>query len=104
MAEPLISWYRGCMNTDNNREPKLYCDNVSVSFGPEIFGMSFFAGEDVEAYAFSPQHAKRFSKLLHYYVQKYEEQHGPILADWSPSVPSPIQRTVLPKKRGGEGK
>lgn len=83
---------------DLNKLPKKFCENLLAGFGQEIFVIALKNGEDEEAYAVTPAHAKRISQHLAHQVAQYEKQFGVLHTEWSPHVKSPIQVKLVDKK------
>lgn len=76
---------------DLNKLPKLFCENVNIGASQEFFVVTLASGEEVEAYAFTPGHAKRFAQSLMYNVSEFEKRFGEIDTKWTPGVQSPMQ-------------
>lgn len=76
---------------DLNKLPKQFCENVNVGLNKEFFVMAFVAGNAVTPFAFTPEHAKRFSQLLDHNIKEYEKKNGEIKTNWAPGVQSPLQ-------------
>lgn len=83
---------------DVTKLPKQLCENVAVNFTPEYFAMLLYSGEEVRAFAFTPEHLKRLSEYLAFQVAEYEKRNGAIAAEWKPGTPSPIQTEDLRKE------
>jgi len=79
-----------------NSVEKVFPDAFKVVANEEIFLMGVQIGEEGEAFALTPAHAKRLMQHLSHAVKQYEEAYGEIKAQWSPLVVSPIQ--PVPKK------
>ena len=76
---------------DLNKIPKQFCENIMVAFSQEFFVMGMLTGETGVTYALTPQHMKRLAQNLAHNVADYEKQFGPIQAEWTPGIQSPIQ-------------
>lgn len=76
---------------DLNNLPKKFCENLLAGFGKEIFVIALKNGEDEDAYAVTPAHAKRIAQHLAHQVAQYEKQFGVLDTEWTPNVKSPIQ-------------
>lgn len=79
---------------DLKKAPKLFCESIKIGFTPEYFVMGVSSGNQATIYSLTPAHLKRLSQYLDDQVQKYEEKHGHIDAEWDPNVPSPIQQDL----------
>jgi len=76
---------------DLNKLEKIFCENVLVGYGPEAFVLVLKSGDEDEAYAVTPAHAKRIAQHITHQVAEYEKQFGTIDTAWDPNVKSPIQ-------------
>ena len=76
---------------DFNKIPKQFCDNVVAGHTKEHFALVLSVGETAYAYAFTPEHVKRLAQSLNHQISTYEKSFGPIDAQWSPGIESPIQ-------------
>lgn len=76
---------------DLNKIPKQFCENITVAFSQEFFVMGMLTGETGVMYALTPQHMKRLTQNLAYQIAEYEKRFGPIDAEWTPGIQSPIQ-------------
>ncbi len=76
---------------DFNKIPKKFCENVNIASSAEFFVITLASGEEISAYALTPQHAKRLVQSLSYNVSEFERKFGEIKAEWSPGIQSPIQ-------------
>lgn len=79
---------------DINQVPKQLSENVMVGANNEMFVIIPVVGTNATAYALTPEHAKRLSKLLAERVSDFEKKVRPITE--STGVPSPIQTSDLP--------
>ena len=78
-----------------NEIPKQFCDSVNGGFTKESFVMIVSVGNNSMPYAFSLEHAKRFSQWLSHQVEQFEKNVRKINAEWNPNIKSPIQPTDL---------
>jgi hypothetical protein len=85
--------------TDLKSAPKLFCENIQTGYSNEYFVIGLQSGQQAQAYALTPAHAKRLQQKLTYEIAEFEKQHGEITAVWDPNVVSPVQRADPP----GEG-
>lgn len=85
---------------DFNKIPKQFCENVVAGHSEENFVMVMSVGETAQAYALTPPHMKRLVQSLAHQLAEYEKKFGPIQAQWSPGIESPIQSKDI--KRGTE--
>lgn len=76
---------------DLNKIPKQFCENVIAGHTPENFVILMSVGETAHAYALTPAHMKRLVQSLSHQVGEYEKKFGPIPAQWSPGIESPLQ-------------
>ncbi len=76
---------------DFNKIPKQFCENVVAGHSEENFVMIMSVGETANAYALTPPHMKRLVQSLTHQVAEYENKFGPIQAQWSPGIESPLQ-------------
>jgi len=83
------------MAIDLNKVPKQFCENVTVGFSQESFITGMLNGETGVFYVLTPQHMKRLAQYLTHQLSEYEKQFGPINAEWSPGIQSPIQTKDL---------
>lgn len=82
---------------DLKRAPKLFIENIKLGFTPEYFVLGVSSGEKANIFSLTPAHAKRLRQYLEHELTEYESKHGPITAEWSPNVVSPVQRHNPPK-------
>ena len=80
---------------DLNKVTKQFCENVVIGLSQELFVMGMLNGEGSSFFALTPQHMKRLSQYLAHQVGEYEKNFGPINAEWSPFIQSPIQTKDL---------
>lgn len=86
------------METDLNKVPKQFCENVFAGHSQENFVLIMSVGETATAYALTPQHMKRLIQSLMHQVTEYEQKFGVIDATWSPGIESPMQtKDIHPK-------
>ena len=78
---------------DLNQIPKQLCENVLIGFNGESFLIGMVVGNNLAPYALTPEHTKRFAKLLAEKVALFEKQHRPI--EEEPKIPSPMQISDL---------
>jgi hypothetical protein len=78
---------------DITQIPKQLCENVLIGFDGESFMIGMIVGNNLAPFALTPEHAKRFAKLLAEKVALFEKQHRPI--EEEPKIPSPMQITDL---------
>ncbi len=81
---------------DLKKAPKLFCESITIAFTPEYFITSLSSGAQSSIYSLTPEHAKRLQQYLTHQVGEYEKKHGPIVAEWSPNIKSPIQPSKNP--------
>jgi hypothetical protein len=81
---------------DMQRAPKVFCESIKIGYTPEYVVMAVSSGEQATAYALTPEHAKRLLLYLTHEITEYEKNHGPISAQWTPAVVSPLQPRNLP--------
>lgn len=74
---------------DLNQLPKKFCDGAIGAFGKEIFTFIFTSGNNVDAFATTPQIMKSISVWMNKQVENYEKQFGEI-----DMIPPPIQRPI----------
>jgi hypothetical protein len=84
---------------DLQTAPKLFCENIQTGYSNEYFVIGLQSGQQAQAYALTPAHAKRLVQKLTYEISEFEKQHGEITTEWNPNVVSPVQRANPP----GEG-
>lgn len=71
---------------------KKFADNFKLVFNPEMFLLGVELGDEGEAYAMTPQHAKRLNAHIAHVIANYEKQFGEIKGgEWNPNVKSPFQ-------------
>ena len=87
---------------DLNNLPKKFCENLLAGFGQEIFVIALKNGEEEEAYAVTPAHAKRISQHLAHQVAQHEKQFDVLNTEWSANVTSPIQVKMVVKKEADD--
>ena len=87
------------MNLNLNTLPKQFCESVTIGYSKEFFALALLSGQNVNAFALTPEHAKRTLLSLKYHVEEFEKSFGEIQADWSPGVESPIQMVDLTKPK-----
>lgn len=79
--------------------PKTFCDDAGMSVMGGIgdtFLLALRSGANAQVFAFTPEHAKRFSQLTAFHVKVYEEKNGKIVIDdWTPEMKAPFQVTDL---------
>ena len=80
---------------DLNKVTKQFCENIVIGFSQELFVMGMLNGDGKAFFALTPQHMKRLSQYLAHQVGEYEKTFGPIDAEWSPLIQSPIQTKDL---------
>lgn len=74
----------------------LFCDGVKVVTNEEGFLLALRSGGDLEAFIFTPQHAKRLLLAITDQIEKYEKTYGIIKASLAPkSMLSPLQKEDL---------
>ncbi len=88
---------------DLNKLPKQFCDSISIAYSPEYFAFAMFSGQNGNAYAITPEHAKRLLQYLSYNLENYEKTFGTINAEWSPGIQSPIQMIDLNNPNQSQG-
>ena len=76
---------------DFNKIPKQFCENVVAGHSEENFVMIMSVGDTANAYALTPPHMKRLVQRLTHQVAGYAHKFGPIQAQWSPGIESPLQ-------------
>ena len=76
---------------DMNQIPKQFCDNITAGYSSEFFVLALKNGNNMAAYSLTPQHAKRLAQYMTHQVAQFEKEHGPIKAEWSMNIQSPIQ-------------
>ncbi len=81
---------------DLEKAPKLFCENIKMGFTKEYFVIALSSGEQAAFYSLTPKHAKRLLKYLTHEIEGFEKEHGEIVADWNPSVVSPLQQLNPP--------
>lgn len=79
---------------DLKNAPKLFCENIKIGFTPEYFVLGLSSGSQATIYSLTPAHLKRLNQYMASQIEKYEEKHGHIDAEWDPNVPSPIQQEL----------
>lgn len=82
---------------DFNKIPKQFCENINIGVSSEFFALALQSGQNLSAFALTPEHAKRLAQSLAYHVSEFEKQFGDIKTDWAPGVQSPIQMIDLKK-------
>ena len=88
--------------------PKQFCEDASfvvVNRGDkgECFYFGLRSGANAQAFALTPQHAKRMAQMISYHIDQYEQKFGTInVEDWTPELKSPFQLPDI--KPGGESK
>ncbi len=81
---------------DLNQVPKKFCDGAIGAHGKEIFSFIITSGNNMDAYATTPQIMKSIAMWMNEQVQNYEKQFGEI--DMViPQIQSPIQVADLKK-------
>ena len=80
---------------DLNKIPKQFCENVNMGYSKEAFMLALISGQNIAAFALTPQHAKRLLLSLEYNLQEFEKNFGEIKTEWMPGVQSPIQMIDL---------
>ncbi|MES2749472.1 MAG: hypothetical protein V4606_03695 [Patescibacteria group bacterium] len=81
---------------DLKRAPKLFCESINIGYTPEFFIMALSSGSQNQIYSLTPQHAKRLQQYITHQLNEYENEHGSVKADWSPTIVSPVQRANPP--------
>lgn len=81
---------------DFNQLPKKYCDGAVGAYGKEIFSFAIVSGNNLDAFATSPQTMKSIAKWMDAQIQNYENQYGEISMT-PPELQSPIQAADLGK-------
>ena len=81
---------------DMNQLPKKFVDGAVGAFGKEFFSFAFASGNNLDAFATTPQIMKSVSAWMNAQVESYEKQFGAIDMN-PPSVQSPIQMSDLNK-------
>lgn len=84
---------------DLNKIPKQFCENVHMGYSKEAFMLALISGQNIAAFALTPQHAKRLLLSLEYNLQEFEKNFGEIKTEWMPGVQSPIQMIDLNKPK-----
>jgi hypothetical protein len=84
---------------DLQKAPKLFCENIRVGFNPEYFVMGLSSGTQAQIYSLTPAHAKRLYQYLEHELERYEKEHGEIVAEWNPNVVSPVQKVNPPTEQ-----
>ena len=91
-----LRYYEGMKPEDLKKAPKLFCENIQTGYSNEYFVLGLQSGQQAQAYALTPAHAKRLAQKLIYEVSEFEKQHGAITAEWNPNVVSPVQKSNPP--------
>ncbi len=87
------------MNSDDlQKAPKLFCENIKLGFTPEYFVIGLSSGEQSSIYSLTPEHVKRLQQYLSHEIEQFEKVNGPIVAEWSPHVVSPVQKFNPPSE------
>ncbi len=81
---------------DLKNAPKTFAESINIAFTPEFFVMGISSGEESTVFSLTPQHAKRLQKYLTHQINEYEKEHQTIVADWKPTIVSPVQRRNPP--------
>jgi hypothetical protein len=84
---------------DLNKIPKQFCENVNIGYSPESVVLALTSGQNLSAFALTPQHAKRLMLSLEYNIKEFEKKFGEIKTEWSPGVQSPLQMIDLTKPK-----
>ena len=79
-----------------HQAPKLFCENIRLGYSPEYFVLALSSGAHAQNYALTPAHAKRLLQYLGHELEKYESEHGEVVAKWDPNIPSPLQQRKPP--------
>lgn len=81
---------------DLKKAPKMFCESINVAFTPEFFVIGLSSGNQSNIYSLTPQHAKRLQQYLTHQISEYEKEHTEIVAKWTPTIISPVQRMNPP--------
>ena len=81
-------------NIDFNQVPKKFCDGAIGAFGKDFFSFGMTSGNNLDAYATTPQTMKSVSLWMAELVANYEKQFGEIDMK-QPEIQSPIQISDL---------
>ena len=81
---------------DFNQIPKRFCDGAVGAHGKDLFSFGITSGNNIDAYATTPQMMKSIAIWMNGQVKGYEEKFGEI--DMTPpQIQSPIQMADLGK-------
>lgn len=81
---------------DLKNAPKLFAESINIAFTPEFFVMGVSSGTQASIYTLTPQHAKRMQQYLAHQISEYEKENQEIVAQWLPTIVSPVQRANPP--------
>ncbi|MCX6747761.1 MAG: hypothetical protein NTW98_02325 [Candidatus Nomurabacteria bacterium] len=79
---------------DMNQLPKKFVDGAVGAYGKEFFSFAFASGNNLDAFATTPQIMKSISGWMNLQVQNYEKQFGEIDMN-PPAIQSPLQMSDL---------
>jgi len=83
-----------------NQLPKKFCDGAIGAYGKEVFSFAFTSGNNLDAFAATPQTMKSIAIWIQGQVENYEKQFGVI--DMTPAeIQSPLQVADLKKETEG---
>lgn len=78
------------------KAPKVFAESINIGYTPEFFVMGVSSGNQGTIYTLTPQHAKRLQQYLTHQIAEYEKEHKEIVAEWKPTIVSPVQRANPP--------
>ena len=82
-----------------NELPKKFCDGAIGAYGKDVFSFALTSGNNLDAFATTPQVMKSIALWISGQVQNYEQTFGEI--DMTPpKISSPMQMSDL--KKGGD--
>lgn len=84
---------------DIQKAPKLFAENIKLGYSPEYFVLGISSGSQAQVYSLTPAHAKRLHQYLEHEIEKYEKEHGEVVAEWNPNVVSPVQKVNPPNEQ-----
>ena len=79
-----------------NQLPKKFIDGAISAFGKDFFGFALTSGNNLDAYATTPQKMKSIAVWMNKQIENYESQFGVIDMN-PPKVVSPLQMSDLGK-------
>lgn len=84
---------------DLNKIPKQFCENVNIGYNQESVVLALTSGQNLSAFALTPQHAKRLMLSLEHNMKEFEKSFGEIKTEWYPGVQSPMQMIDINKPK-----